>query len=174
MGYSKECKLCKKVKDESEFSKRAASRDGLQLRCKVCNAKDNKKFRTEKPEHHAQWQIANSDKVVKIVGRYRKADKSGKIYFIVNPDNQFYIGMTMMHLPVRLIEHKVKFRRWKEGKKIRLQPKLFESFEKWGWDAHRKGILIEFENIDRKALREIEKRCIQTFTDLGISLNANK
>ncbi len=55
MGYTKECKLCKKVKDESEFSKRAASRDGLQLRCKACNANDNKKFRTEKPEHHAEW-----------------------------------------------------------------------------------------------------------------------
>ncbi len=47
MGITKKCQACGIDKDQSEYSKRSASKDGLQQRCKQCNKKDNHKFRTE-------------------------------------------------------------------------------------------------------------------------------
>lgn len=173
MAHTKQCNNCRKVKPVEQFSKRKASKDGLQTRCKVCNSKDNLRFREEiNPEHHAIWQKKNQKRITQIVAKYRKADKSGKIYWIANPAGEYYIGMTQMHLGVRWIEHKVKFRRFMEGKRTTARiPILYDSMQKWGVDNHRVGVLVEFENIDRKTLREYEKECIREFKSMGISLN---
>ena len=172
MALTKQCNNCGKVKPVEQFSKRKASKDGLQWRCKVCNSKDNHKFRTEiNPDHHAIWQKENMDKHIEIVTRFRKADKSSKIYYIKSPDNKIYCGMTQMHLGVRWIEHKAKYNRWLKGKQVPIHPYLFESFKKWGIENHTIGILFESDNTDRKTLRMYEKAFIKSFMDLGIALN---
>jgi hypothetical protein len=166
LKQTKECKECNKVLALSQFSKRSASPDGLQPKCKQCNSKDNLKFRTDKPEHHEQWQKNNSEQHVRNVTRYRKADKASKIYSISNENGEHYIGMTNTHISVRMFEHKTHYRR-RHGD----IPGLHESFDKFGFDNHKVDVLLELEGIDRTQLRFIEKAFIQSFYQQGKSLN---
>ena len=111
---TKQCKECGKVKDTTQFSKCSSTKSGLQPKCKSCNKKDNEKFRTEiNPTHHAKWQIANWDKFVEYLRKYRKADKTGIIYAITNPQGQTYIGMSEMYFKVRIFEHKKHYKQYK-------------------------------------------------------------
>lgn len=163
---TKLCNNCGKVKETTQFSKRTASPDGLQLKCKQCNSKDNRDFRIEKPEHHIEWQRSNAEQHSRNVARYRRADKSGKIYSIINPDGYVYIGMTNTHIAVRMLEHRAHYRRGK----VKL-PKLHESFNKFGIDNHKVNIILELDGIDRTQLRFIEKSFINAFSQQGKSLN---
>ena len=163
---TKLCAGCDELKPSTQFSKQSASIDGLQPKCKQCNSKDNYQFRTEKPEHHMQWQKTNVEKHIRNVARYRKGDKSSKIYSISNPDGYHYIGMTNTHISVRINEHKAHFRR-KHGE----LPHLHKSFDTFGFEHHKVSILLELEGIDRKQLRYIEKAFIQSFHQQGKSLN---
>ena len=171
MAEYKQCYCCGKSKLTSEYSKRSSSKDGLQGKCKACNKIDNHKFRTEiNPEHHAEWQRNNLDKVYKIVKRYRKADKGGKIYYIRNSEGMYYIGMTKMHLSVRWTEHKIHYKQAKLGKRYPL-PGLHESFDKFGIDNHTIATIYESDEIDRKQLKWIETLFIKSFKHSGVSLN---
>lgn len=169
MATTKQCGECNELKETTKFSKRSASSDGLQQKCKQCNSKDNLQFRTDKPEHHDQWQKNNAKQHIRNVMRYRKADKPGKIYSICNPNGEYYIGMTNTHITVRMFEHKTHFRR-RHGD----IPKLHESFDTFGFDNHKVNVLLELEGIDRTQLRFIEKAFIQSFTQQGKSLNVLK
>jgi hypothetical protein len=172
MALVKQCYNCGKTKPTTEFSKCKARKDGLQNRCKSCNKVDNRIFRTEiNPQHHAQWQINNPGRQQEIIAKYRKGDKPGLIYYIQNPAGQYYIGMTKTYLNVRLIEHRVKWRRNREGKSKLACPFLFNSFDKWGFENHKWGIIIKDETASRQQLREWEKETIQFFMNKGISLN---
>lgn len=66
----KQCNQCKTFKEPTEFSKRSASRDGLQPSCKVCNQKDNDKFREKKPLYKKEWDKANPGAQTQIVKNY--------------------------------------------------------------------------------------------------------
>jgi len=168
---TKTCKKCLKNKPLTEFSKMKASTDGLQSRCKECNKVDNKKFRTEiNPHHHRDWQHKNMDRAAELVSKYRAADKGNWIYYIVSPEGKFYCGMTQMYPQVRFLEHRMKYRMYQKGAKPPCKT-LYESFDKWGVENHKLGILLELQDIDRKELRGYEKECIKTFMKLGISLN---
>ena len=170
---TKKCKGCGKVLETTQFSKRKASPDGLQPKCRDCNRVDNEKFRKViNPQHHAVWQKKNMDRVSEIVANYRKADKGGWIYYIVSPDGFFYIGMTEMYPQVRYLEHRMKYRAYQRGGK-KICVGLYDSFDKWGVENHKLGIILEFEDIDRETLREYEKECIQEFMNMNISLNKN-
>ena len=171
MALTKHCNDCGKTKPTSEFHKKTASKDGLQCKCKTCFKKINKNFRETNPQYQLDWQRQHPQRHVEIVGKFRKADKSSKVYYLKAPSGMYYIGMTNMHIAVRLIEHKAKFNAWMNGKKTTQHPNLFESFKKWGIDNHQVGILFESEDMDRKALRQIEKAFIKSFKDLGIALN---
>lgn len=172
MALVKQCTSCFQTLPYEQFSKNKAAKDGKQWHCKTCNRKENLKFRTEiNPKHHAQWQKENMDKHIQIVTRFRRADKSSKIYYIKSPEGKYYIGMTQMHLPVRWLEHKSKYNRWIKGKKTTYHPYLFQSFKQWGLDNHEIGILFESEDMDRKTLRMYEKTFIKTFKNLGLALN---
>ena len=163
------CKECSISKDITQFSKRKASPDGLQPKCKQCNSKDNLDFRTEKPEHHADWQKDNAHKHIINVARYRKADKSSKIYAISNVNGEYYIGMTNTHISVRMLEHRLHYRR-RHG----ALPALHQSFDKFGFENHKVDVLLELDGIDRTQLRFIEKSFIQVYKQKGISLNTLK
>ena len=171
-----ECKKCGEVKDYSQFSKRTNSKRGYQDRCKACNKVDNHKFRTEiNPEHHAKWQENNRERANEIVCKWRKADKPGVVYALVAPDNSVYVGMTKTYLSVRIIEHRVKYRRFLSGKVSKsIHPLLFDSFSKWGIDNHKVKVLFEDQSIDRESLKQIESSFIQAFKERGNSLNIKK
>ena len=92
MALTKQCTSCRKTLPYERFSKNSAAKDGKQFSCKDCNKKTNRKFRTEiNPHHHAQWQRANPDRIVELVSKYRKADKGGCVYYITNPEGEFYV-----------------------------------------------------------------------------------
>jgi len=168
---TKHCTECGKTKSVEDFHRKRASRDGLQSKCKTCFKKINKNFRETNPKYQLDWQRQNPERHVQIVAKFRKADKTSKIYYIKSPNNQYYIGMTNMHLAVRFLEHKNKYNRWMKGKSVPQHPNLFESFKQLGVDNHHMGILFESDNMDRKGLRQIEKAFIKSFMDLGIALN---
>ena len=174
MKECKECKECGKVKDAIQFSKCKAKKDGLQPKCKQCNSKDNKKFRTEiNPHHHAKWQISNWDKLMGYLRKYRKADKNGIIYAIINPLGEMYIGMSEMYLKARMTEHRKHYRQYKKGKRKSL-PLLHDSFDMHGIENHKFETILEVEGIDRKELENIESSFIDAVKQTGKSLNIRK
>ena len=167
-----QCKKCGKVKDYSQFSKKTKSKTGYQDRCKSCNKVDNHKFRTEiNPEHHAKWQREHPKRVVELVAKYRRGDKAGIVYALINPEKQVYVGQTKTYLSVRMIEHKVKYRRYLENKLTNIHPLLFESFKKYGIENHKVKVLFLDENISKKELKQIEKEYIKKYMQKGNSLN---
>jgi hypothetical protein len=171
MANQKVCRRCCKLKDTTQFSKRKASSDGLQGDCKECNTITNKKFRTEiDPKHHERWQKSNWDKFVSYIKKYRKADKSGIIYAIINPEGETYIGMSEMRFNVRMIEHRKHYRQFKQGKRTSL-PGLHDSFDKYGLENHRFETILELEKIDRKQLEYIERSFIDVLQQQNKSLN---
>lgn len=168
----KECKKCNELKEYSQFSKNSRKKDKLQDRCKSCNRVDNRKFRTEiNPEHHSKWQKQNMQRVGQLIGKYRRGDKAGVIYGLVAPDGAVYVGQTKTHLNVRIIEHKVKYRRFLEGKLKNVHPLLFQSFNKYGFENHKVEVLFEDKDISRKELKQMETTFIQAYKQNGNSLN---
>jgi len=167
----KRCTKCGKQKETTQFSKCSARKDFLQDNCKECNKVDNLKFRTQiNPEHHAEWQRNNPDRLNELVKKYRKADKGGAIYSIRNPEGETYIGMTEAHLNVRWLEHRQHYNRAKKGKNL-LLPKLHASFDVHGIENHTFEVVVEMPGIDRKQLRFIETTFIESFQQIGKSLN---
>jgi hypothetical protein len=167
----KQCIKCREVKDESNFSKCSARKDGLQWNCKSCNKEDNLKFRNEiNPQHHSEWQRSNPKRLTELVSKYRKADKGGQIYSIKNPDGEVYIGMTEAHLSVRALEHRQHFKRAKKHKRLSL-PLLHNSFDKFGIENHTFETIVELPGYDRKQLSFVETSFIQSFKEIGKSLN---
>jgi hypothetical protein len=162
---------CREVKDEVNFSKSKAKKDGLQDNCKVCNREDNLKFRTEiNPQHHAEWQRNNLDRLCELVAKYRKADKGGLIYSIRNPEGETYIGMTEAYLNVRTLEHKQHYKLAKKGKANSI-PLLHQSFDKYGVENHQFEIVVQLDGMDREQLAFVESSFIKSFKEIGKSLN---
>jgi hypothetical protein len=169
----KECKQCGQLKDQSQFSKCSRAKSGLQPKCKQCNKTDNYKFRTEiNPSHHAEWQRNNFSRVVELVKKYRKADKSSLIYSIRNPEGDTYIGMTQMYFKVRKWEHRTNYKKHRAGMPSAGNiPLLYESFDKWGINNHQFEVVVDMGDIDREQLKFIETSFIQAFQQVGKSLN---
>lgn len=167
----KQCMKCGETKDLTNFSKSVARKDGLQDNCKACNKKDNLKFRTEiNPQHHAEWQRNNLDRLCELVAKYRKADKGGLIYSIRNPEGETYIGMTEAYLNVRTLEHKQHYKLAKKGKANSI-PLLHQSFDKWGVENHQFEIVVQLDGMDREQLAFVESSFIKSFKEIGKSLN---
>ena len=70
----KQCKKCGEIKPFTEYSKRTASPDGLQVKCKACDAIHNAKFRNTRPQYKKEWDKANPGAQVKIVKEWIKAN----------------------------------------------------------------------------------------------------
>jgi predicted GIY-YIG superfamily endonuclease len=172
MANQKQCKLCGETKDTTQFSKCSSTKDKLQPRCKECNKKDNHKFRTEiNPTHHKNWQNKHWNTFIGYMRKYRKADKTGIIYSIKNPDGFEYIGMSMMNFSVRLLEHRSHYKRASKGKRDRLEL-LHDSFDKYGVDKHEFKVVKECPGLSREQLKELEKAYITLNKFQNISLNS--
>jgi len=171
MASLKECKDCGKLKDITQFSKCSSTKDKLQPKCKECNKKDNLKFRTEiNPDHHKIWQDNNWDTFTEYMRKYRKSDKGGRIYAIVNPIGQQYIGMTEAYDKVRFLEHKKHYRQATMGKRNRLNL-LHDSFDKYGIDNHEFKVIKECPGLTRQQLQQLERAYITLDKFQNISLN---
>lgn len=167
----KECLKCREIKEYSQFSKKSASKDGYQPRCKSCNKIDNLHFRTEiNPDHHAIWQKQNAKRAAELVSKYRKGDKTGIVYAMIAPDNMVYVGQTKTYLKVRLMEHKAKYNQYLKNNKS-YHPSLHKSFDKYGFESHQVRILFEDNGIQRKDLKMIESAFIKSFKEINKSLN---
>jgi hypothetical protein len=129
------CNGCGKVKQPEEYSKCRSRKDGLQPKCKECNKKDNKKFRTQiQPDYYSYETGYFKDKETwKYISLYQLADKTIKIYMIPFDDGSIYIGSTKAHLNIRLARHVADYRRVKEGysKQSRVIPKLHAKFDEF-------------------------------------------
>lgn len=172
----KQCNKCGKTKSTSQFSKCSSNKDGLQYSCKYCNKETNLQFRTQiNPEHHAEWQRLNQTKVCDLVKKYRKADKSSIIYSIRNPEGETYIGMSQMYFKVRKMEHIANYKKCRAGiDSAGSIPLLHNSFDKYGIENHQFELVVDFGDIDRKQLKFIETTFIQSFQQIGKSLNLKK
>lgn len=72
----KTCTRCGIEKPFSEFVKRRASRDGLNIYCKECHNKLNKKWATDNPEKNKEskkkWQKNNPERFKESIEKWRK------------------------------------------------------------------------------------------------------
>lgn len=77
----KTCNRCGLEKPDTDFARRKASRDGLQFKCRVCDAVVNKAWHTDNPEQSQAntraWNLANK---VHIAARHRKYIKDHPLY----------------------------------------------------------------------------------------------
>ena len=170
MANQKQCKQCGEVKDTTQFSKCSSRKDGLQVKCKECNKKDNLIFRTQiNPLHHYKWQSENKSKYNQYCRDYKKADKLGTIYGIINPQGECYVGMTKTYFKVRMKEHRSHYNRFLKGKRNKLKG-LHTSFDKYGINNHKWVKFVELD-ADRELLREVEKTFIKEFKKQNMSLN---
>lgn len=170
MATTKQCNECGKNKPLSEFYKRKASPDGLQLKCKACCKIVNKNFRETKPEYQIEWQRTNKDKWLSYINKWAKEnvcanDSRSTIYYIVNPENKVYVGSTQTLFSARQSAHKVQYK-----DRSRRLPELHKSFDMYGFDKH-KWVVMDMAGTDRETLRTIEYTMINHFHQLGMSLN---
>lgn len=171
MTQTKQCYGCSITKPTTDFSKSKKSKDSLQPKCKECNKLDNQKFRAViNPKYQLAWQRTNKVKWTKYIGDWNKVnsnadDSRSKIYYIVNPNQEIYVGHTQTVFSARKSAHKKQYKRSKGA-----LPYLHKSFEKYGYDNH-KWITLDMSGMDKKTLEIIEYAMANEFTKLGISLN---
>ena len=163
----KHCSKCGVTKDSTEFHKKTKSADGLQNYCKSCIKETNTNFRATKPEYQTNWVKRNSAKWTKYISDWRKADKTPTIYSITNPNGDIYVGMTLMHLSTRMLEHRRHFK----SKTQKALPLLHKSFADYGIENHKVDTIIQLEGMDREQVRMIENLFIKSFQLEGKSLN---
>lgn len=166
----KTCNQCNKSKPTTEFYKRSASPDGLQLKCKACCKIINQNFRETKPEYQIQWQRTNKDKWLSYVKNWAKQhvladDSRSALYYIINPEQKVYVGSTQTLFSARQSAHRVQYK-----DKSRILPELHKSFDMYGFDTH-KWVVMDMAGTDRETLRMIEYTMINHFHQLGMSLN---
>ena len=130
---NKICKQCGESKPHEEFSKRTASLDGLQHKCKSCNKIQNDLYRDKNSEYWSYETGYFSDKDKwKYILEYNRADKSIKIYKIELPNGEVYIGSTKRHMSVRMTAHLSDYRNWLMGLRQKYIPGLYDAFKKIG------------------------------------------
>jgi hypothetical protein len=169
--HTKYCGGCRTDLPTSNFSKCKANKDGLQFKCKSCNKTDNHKFRVHlNPKYQVNWQRTNKPKWTKYMVEWNKAntnadDSRSKIYYIVNPNDEIYVGHSQTVFSARKSAHK---RQYKHNKGA--LPYLHKSFETYGYENH-KWIIMDMSGLDKKTLEIVEYTMANEFTKLGISLN---
>lgn len=126
----KRCAKCGKLKDNSEFNKQKATKDGLQSWCKECAFENYKKWREKHRKRHRKlkrkWQRANQTETTgrTLYGKKRKrpkggtcelcnkeCDKEGKrLYYHHWDDNNMLKGIWVCYKCHTLIENEEEFK----------------------------------------------------------------
>lgn len=170
MATTKQCNQCGSHKPTSEFYKRKASVDGLQLKCKSCFKIINQNFRDTNPKYQVDWQRANPVKWLGYVTNWAKVnrnadDSRSAIYYIINPAKEIYVGHSQTSFSARKSGHKRDYKLYKG-----VIPYLHESFDAHGYDNHS-WVVMDMAGMDKETLETIEYAMANEFTKLGISLN---
>ncbi len=170
MATTKQCNQCGSDKPTSEFYKRKASPDGLQMKCKSCFKIVNQTFRDTNPEYQTEWYKTNLVEWLAYVTNWAKVNRNADnsrsaIYYIINPAKEIYVGHSQTSFFARKSGHKKDYKRNKG-----LIPYLHESFDKYGYDNHS-WVVMDMAGMDKDTLKIIEYAMANEFTKLGISLN---
>jgi len=168
--HTKSCNQCNQSKPTTEFYKRKASPDGLQMKCKSCFKIINKTFRDTNPQYQVDWQRANPVEWLAYVTKWAKVNRNADnsrsaIYYIINPAKEIYVGYSQTSFCARKSAHKKDYKRNKG-----LIPYLHESFDKYGYGNHS-WVVMDMAGMDKDTLKIIEYAMANEFTKLGISLN---
>jgi hypothetical protein len=86
----KKCGICNVIKDDTEFHKRTASKDGLAAKCKVCASEYNSQYGKDNREkltiRQKNWKIDNKEKYKENVVQYRNQTRDKRL----SQMNQYY------------------------------------------------------------------------------------
>lgn len=167
---TKSCNKCNVDKPTSEFYKRSASPDGLQMVCKSCTKDINQNFRNTNPKYQVDWQRTNNVKWSKYISEWTKVnsyadDSRSAIYYIINPEQKVYVGHTQTRFYARKAAHKKEYKLNKGA-----LPYLHHSFDLYGYDNH-KWVVLDMAGMDKETLRIVEYKAINHFNNTGMSLN---
>jgi len=77
---SKECTKCKIEKSLEHFTKRKASKDGKNYKCKSCQNKATKKYRENNLEYFKKYRVDNAEKLTEYFKQYDKTEHRKKSY----------------------------------------------------------------------------------------------
>jgi hypothetical protein len=172
------CNGCGKSLPTSEFSKCRARKTGYQSKCKLCNKKDNDKYRGENKEYWSYEHGYFSDKSKwEYISHYMAADKSIKIYKIVFPNGKHYIGSTKTQLHIRMQRHLSDWRRYMQGHRDKCIPLLHDEWDKMFTSPEQlrdflkdNTYCIEETNGGRKRQLSLEQFWIDRFRNEGYEL----
>jgi hypothetical protein len=144
------CDRCEIVKALTAFSKRKASKDGLQNYCKECNKVNNTQYRKDNPNFFMEWYNRNEDNRIKAKFNNSKSHArwGGGVYLVINkPEEKMYIGVTNK-LARRKIEH------WNQkelGKLSSGLKELYEDMKRIGRDNFE-FVILELVDPNNEAL----------------------
>ena len=147
-NYTKYCPDCGHDKPASEFHKCMRNDDNLQRYCK----------------HHQNLRNENYRK--RTLGAYWKS-KPGQlhsVYSFTAPDNKVYVGYTSGNTKLRYQRHLAQYKHKKAS-----IPLLYESFDKYGFEAHTFSVLSE--HVTKEEARQKETIFIAEHMRKGTSLN---
>lgn len=160
------------------FHRNKAYKDGMLPHCKTCQNEKTTEYRLGKGKDYwfddngGGWFRKNKKKWLKYVKDNYSAHFNCKIYAIVNPEGQVYIGMTRHPiLSRRITNHKNDYNQFQKGNRKRGLPGLWDSVDKWGWENHTAILIEQMDTDNRKMGHEREAEYIQQFMQRGISLN---
>lgn len=71
----KKCNVCEIEKPLAEFSKRKASKDGLNFTCRTCSSARARRWREQNPQAFRDWSSENSEDRARYGRQYRRKNK---------------------------------------------------------------------------------------------------
>lgn len=128
MANSKKCNGCGETKSITKFHRYHKSKDGYQHWCSDCR---------------------NS---------YQYADTDAKLYEIINPIGERYIGVTKATLNKRFSRY-----RWNIKNNKKCPPLLLKSFLNHGLDNHKMNLIKNLGNISRTEMFRIEREWLKQY-----------
>lgn len=128
MANQKQCSKCKELKPTTQFSKVSKTKDSYRSWCIECNN---------------SYQYANSE---------------AKLYEIINPIGERYIGVTKATLNKRFSRYKWSIQNGKTGPRL-----LTNSLVQHGLDNHTISLVKNLGNISRNEMFDIEKDYIKKY-----------
>lgn len=186
MAIKKQCNECGKSFEATTeyFHRNKAFRDGLLPHCKSCQNEKTAQYRIGKGKNYwfdengrdGWFRDAENKKKWKEYQYETIAAKDNcKIYAIVNPEGNVYIGLTKRPtLKLRMRYHKNDYRSYVKDNSRKSIPLLYDSFTKWGLDNHTAILIEELDTTDNKIGLRKEAEYIQQYMNKGISLNKKK
>ena len=128
MANQKKCSKCDELKPTTQFSKVSKTKDSYRSWCMACN------------------------------NAYQYANSEAKLYEIINPIGERYLGVTKATLNKRFSRYKWSIENGKTGPRL-----LTNSLVQYGLDKHTISLVKNLGNISRDEMFDIEKNYIKKY-----------